>query len=265
MLKYLGLESRINPEQERDAILTFLERYWDISTDPERSIAGVIDYILEAGIKYGVAVQEEQTQEAVDLRNKWIDIYKAAGRELTINKIDFKRTTSDEEMAAYRRLGYFDFETQVNPIETALIKEMAISAQPKGYEAYKQEHGTNTENYEDMNEELEFTGTLELHNFLAAPNPPFPYCLNKGSIYYTEANQGRSPLTELISAVYSQGMNIGMGVVEQKWGTVESIKDDGVPIRRLTEEEREAGRTELRKIIELSKGLELLEQENEKV
>lgn len=262
MVNYLGIESRINPEQERDAILTFLKKYWDISTNPERSIAGIIDYILEAGIKYGVAVQEEQTQEAVDLRNKWVDIYKAAGRELTINKIDFKRTTSDEEMAAYRRGFFFSFETQIDPVEAALIKKEAISAQPKGYEAYKQEHRANTENYDDMNEELEFTGTLQLHNFLAAMCPPFPYCLNKGTIYYGEANQSRSPLVGLISAIYGQGMSMGMRVVEQKWGTVESIKDDGEPIRSYTEEEMETAREELRKIIKL---LDQEEQENEKV
>lgn len=206
-MKYQGIESKIDPKDERDAILKFLDRYWDISFKSKKPLTEAIDYILQTGIKYGIALHEKEVQQAVDFYNRMVDY--ANSENKNVPKIDFQRTTSDEDSKGH-------FALQAGLVETTLKKEWKISAKPKGYEAFKQAYDSG--DFADIDENLEFEGT-RLHDKIGASCPDLPDYLKKGNIYYSEENQNRTPLREMVGAILRQGMNIGIRVVEQKYGT----------------------------------------------
>ncbi len=207
-MEYLGIESKINPENEKDAIVRFLDRYWDITLAPEETLPKMVDYILDSGIKYGIAYQERELQEKVNEYNSLVDLLSKEGKKA--DRINFIRTTSNESIE-------FNFSLQIDYLKPRVVERWRISAQPKGYEEFRKAH--QGEEFVDMDERLEFEGS-ELPYYLAAHCLSFEVSLNKGHVFHH-----KDPLTSLVSAIYQQGMSIGMQVVEQKWGSKEDISD----------------------------------------
>lgn len=196
-------------QAEMDSITKFLARYWDVQLKPLTEIYQPVDYILDAGINYGIALQEKDHETTIRIYNDFVDMANRVGLK-KLSKIDFIRTTSKDN---------FDFERETNLMEPA-VKQWVISAVPKDYESFKQQHGS--EDFADKDEALEFDG-VKLPSKIAAGCFSFAECLKKGNIYYNEENQGRGPLTELVGAIFRQGMSIGMHAVEKNYGTEAEI------------------------------------------
>ncbi len=208
-MKYLNLESSISPEKERDEIVKFLDKYWNVKVRPGKSLGEAIDYVLQEGINSGIAWQEKKSQELVEDYNTLANWANEAGGNVSV--IDFERTTTDEDVARYN-----------NPfkrLESVLRKNWLFSAQPKGYKKFKRTHEAIPQAYD---EDLEFFGS-GLHSSLRSSCPGFADSLEKGFVYYSEKEQDRSPVNELAGAIYRQGMTIGIQMVEQKWGTPSEI------------------------------------------
>jgi hypothetical protein len=76
-----------------------------------------------------------------------------------------------------------------------------IEAKPKGYDKYLktyQEHDTEDHEYE-------FDGPLDE----SASCDAFPERISISNIAYSDTQQGRTPLRELIGAVFAYGLNVG--------------------------------------------------------
>lgn len=201
---YQGIESAIDPIKERNAILKFLNRYWDVRTKRNKSLADANDYILQEGIRYGIALYEKEYNETTEVYNELMEMRNAREGKKS-KKIDFQRTTIDDDLKG-------NFPSRIDLIETTIKREFIMSAMPKKYKSFKYR--------DDDDEELEFDGTKELHYIAGgAVCFNFPTSLKSRHIHYSEENQERSPLTELVSAIYRQGMNIGVQAVAQKYGT----------------------------------------------
>ena len=187
-MKYQGIESAISPEKEKEAILEFLDKYWDVKIVSGEPVEKIINYIFQEGIKCGIDIQEEFNQFPIDRINS------------DSKKIEFKRTNPNF--------------IKLDDIPSNLKKQgWNISAQPKEYESFKQ---TYDEFNEPEIEELEFSGS-KLHCSLAAGYLDFKDALTKKQVYTMEISDDKSPLASLIDAVYFQGMSIGIQVVDQKW------------------------------------------------
>jgi hypothetical protein len=210
-MNYQGIESKINPEDETSAIVEFLNKNWDIYLKPKKSLSNIIDYVLQEGIHYGVALQEKKIQEIIPLYT--IATRLKEDNEKKTETISFERTTKDEDKSK-------DFPKRIEYIKSRLKKEGLVSAQPKGYDAFKKAH--DTEDFAYRNKKVEFKG-VKLHNAMSHVVLNFVDTLAKGNIHYSEKEQGRPPITGLVSAIYRQGMSIGMYLVEQRWGTTKDM------------------------------------------
>ena len=127
-MKYQGIESKVNPEAERNAILEFLVSNWDVTVRPQRHLSEAIDYLLLEGIRYGIALQEKETQRTVETYNSFVSI--ANNRSGTFEPIIFTRTSSENDLNG-------DFPGLGETTEARIRKEWVIFATPKDYEAFK--------------------------------------------------------------------------------------------------------------------------------
>ncbi|MBI4095813.1 MAG: hypothetical protein HY438_03070 [DPANN group archaeon] len=212
-MKYLGIESKINPAIERDAIVKFLNSYWDISIR-KGTLVKVVDYILREGIKYGIALQEDKTEDLVTTFNTAADVLRARGQTENINHLSFKRTSKRSPR---------EFTYLLESILDNLTINWQIIAEPKDYYAYCQLHAD--EEHPRNEENLEFDG-VQPHSYIDVICFSFQHSLSKANVMYSDKSQGRLPLEQMVVEILHQGMTIGMKCVEQKYGTLhEAYKD----------------------------------------
>lgn len=201
---YQGIGTPLPELLERDAIVLFLDRYWDVNVVHGRHLPDAIEYILQRGANYGVAVREDYVEE--EIRSEMI------GKEP--RQSEFHRTTAKVD----RRPVY-----NIDPLKKEIAENRIISAAPQGYERFKQEHGSD--DFFDREEVLEFTGA-PLHNNLFAHCQDFPTALKCGEVLHKVGNNG-SPLTALVGATFLQGMSIGYTIVDQKYNSLlEELRND---------------------------------------
>ncbi len=194
---YQGIESTISEVAERDAILLFLDRYWDVQVTEGKSLSDTVDYLLQEGAQYGIAVREDYIEDEI----RWYTRFtKSAPSE-------FQRTTTRSER---------DFSTQVDPLRKLIAEQWIVSAAPKGYEQYCKEHGKD--DVADRDVVLEFTGAL-LHQTLGANFFDLPEALTCGHVFHKVGEKG-NPLHELVGVIYRQGISLGYHVVDQKYGSL---------------------------------------------
>ncbi len=205
-MSYQGIDCKKDLESERDAILKFLGKYWNVRVKDDKSLSEVVYSLLEEGFNYGIILQELKTEEAVKMYNENVDVINNFNKKTVAEPLEFSRSTTGKER---------NFEFFAGELEKELLEKWKISAQPKGYRAFKKKH--YSENFAEIDENIEFGG-LPLHSDMAATCIQFPILMQKGHIYYNEEDQGNSPLSELVGAVLRQGMTIGMNAVEKKYG-----------------------------------------------
>jgi len=210
-MQYQGIESKIDPAIEMDAIAAFLDKYWNVKVK-NGSVLDVVSYIVEEGINYGIAYWEHETEGHISLYNSLTDTLSEVNPNLDIVRIELSRTSEQDE---------FTFSSEMESIGRLLKEKYGVTASPKGYRRYCKEN--EAWDFSDLDEVLEFEGTTELHPSLSVTTHGFSEGMKKGPVMYNDKEQGYSPLSTMMGCVFRQGMTIGMGVVEQKYGTREEI------------------------------------------
>lgn len=198
-LKYQGIESNVDSENEKRAILSFLDRYWDVKIEGDWQLPKVVDYIFDKGIKYGIALRESVVEPEIERHNTLASYRNNHGRKIEFTGISRKRN--------------FRFEREMGALEKRLGKHVQITAKPKGYEEFCAAHPEEFPDDEN-DEKLEFNGT-KLHSSIGAGCFNFEESLSRAHVKYDDKSQGRSPSTTMISTIFRQGINIGVLVVEQ--------------------------------------------------
>ncbi|MGV8086514.1 MAG: hypothetical protein ACP5N1_02700 [Candidatus Woesearchaeota archaeon] len=215
MNEYSGVVSKINSKKERDSILQFLHNYWTIqikSKSDTSTLTTIVDYVLEEGIKYGIAYQEKQLLSTIEKYNL---IARAMDPDNKNNwQINFNITTKEKD---------FDFGHKISYIEKIIKKDASINAVPKDYTTFKATHSLD-----DLSnivlEKPKFNGA-KLDDSILAVCTDFATTLSIKEIYFYEKEQNRSPLSSLIGAILRQGMTIGYDLVDQKWGSKSEYTD----------------------------------------
>lgn len=198
--------SSIKPKEEKQAILDFLRTYWDITTAHGDMLSIAVEYVLQKGITYGINWQENKLEKIINTYS------------------DFKITEKDEKLKGFKPRKEdepepeFDFAKEVEIMAKSLKKDWGMRAQPKDYQAFKKAYN---EDREIKPEILEF-GRTKLHHSIEYEGFPFE-TLSKENILYNDEKQDKEPLTELVSAVYKQGMNLGVLAVEERYGSTKEI------------------------------------------
>jgi ribulose bisphosphate carboxylase small subunit len=232
MVTYLGIESKVNIKKEQEAIVEFIDKYWEVEIIPKvnnnpvykikadkeldncinNNISSIVDYILNQGIKFGIAYQEKIISPQIDFYNKIIG-------ELGSNKkIDFQITQTEKN---------FDFSKKTKSIKNHLTKNYSINAEPKDYFEFKKSYKTlMTTPYK----KCEFHGA-ELASSILLVCSDFADTLSTRGVYFDEKEENRKPLTNLIGAILRQGISIGYDLVEQKFGNKVLLKIEDITNR----------------------------------
>jgi len=187
---------KIDLEVERDAIVTFLDRYWDVETT--RPLSGIVDEILEMGKKSGISIREGKLEEKLEVYN--IGIERTGERNL----IEFSRT---EPPLCF----YFDI---ISSLVSKLEKDFT-SVEPKDYQIFKEEH--DSDDRFDGGEEFEFGGAELGGDYQSRECVAFVDRLRPGEVYYQEENQVDSVLYVLIRAMYARGEDLGEYSVGERY------------------------------------------------
>jgi hypothetical protein len=95
-----------------------------------------------------------------------------------------------------------DFNSIMDAVMKYLDMYWDVEAKPKGYDEYLKAYSEGDTNYE----EYEFDDPLDT----SASCPSFPNRLSKLNIAYSHKEQDITPLRELIGAVFTYGMNVGI-------------------------------------------------------
>lgn len=94
-----------------------------------------------------------------------------------------------------------NFPSLMKSIMEYLDKYWKIKAKPKGYDKYLETY----EEYDTEDREYEFSGPLDV----SASCDEFPERISRSNVAYGDTQQGRTPVYELIGAVFAYGLNIG--------------------------------------------------------
>lgn len=202
MVQYLGIESKVDLIKERDAIVEFLNNYWDINVlnkSKVENLGEIVSYILESGVKYGIGYQEKQLQPIIQGYNR---ICGLTGNDE--DKADFQLTVTEEK---------FDLENKIKIVQKAIIKDNIFHVEPKEYNKCRE-----SKFYLKPKEKLVFNGST-LPDSILVGVCDLPTVLCKEEVFFYENTQNRSPASNLIGAILRQGIGIGYDLVEQKWGT----------------------------------------------
>ena len=205
-MRYLDVESDIDPREEIGHIVGFLDRYWDVDVRPGTSLAKAVGYVLGEGIRTGIANQESRTERLIYGYNNLVS--GTNDQEINLDPIDFeRRTDGDSELS-------WDSESTRRNLET----RWNISAKPKNYERFKREHDPN-----DMpNFDLGYGG-IDVHPRFIPSTHRFQYFLESQVVYHYEDGSSITPLETMIEAIFCQGEYIGIHAVEKRWGTENDI------------------------------------------
>jgi len=208
VVNYQGIESKVDIDQEKKAIVTFLNDYWEIRLKGIMTLPGIVDHIYDAGIEYGIAYREKEVGEQVRTHNKHADLDKRIhdedpGHAVSCKKIKFTGTSTRRDL---------NFERAMNRLLKWSSRHVEYCT-PQGYDEYRQAH---PEDFPEEKETLEFDG-IELHHSLGATSYNFNEALKKSNVLVNDRDQGRPPLTTLLEVIFRQGANFGVLLVEQKY------------------------------------------------
>ncbi|MBI5066100.1 hypothetical protein HZA97_07730 [Candidatus Woesearchaeota archaeon] len=227
-------------KQEKQAIKEFLDAYWNFrvskktkiqtrkfegsplcedlteifSPIPETVILAhgrsrdpidvVIESVLVQGINRGIVLgYEDMKDQLIYLNGNAKDINAAGVLEEKLILLQGRKAPNCEGFEKY-------FEKDSDALRIFLKSYFSISAQPKGYRAYKKSESTLERN---LSEHAEFKG-VNTHESLVAGHPPFIETLSEPNVFYGDTEQGRTPFDTLICAVLRQGMTLGKNYVE---------------------------------------------------
>lgn len=201
-MEYLGIEPSIKPADERNAIVEFLDRYWDVRMKDKKPIGKAVDYVLRKGIEFGIAVRERDIGNRLGMEEDVLG-YRLGNQ-------GFRKTV--------RAVYGYEFAPAAEAAEENLKRNWMVSAAPKGFKKYKRTH--RSEEFSDPPNEREFNGS-DLYHSMAVCTPGFSDFLRPENVFYEEDQRDRGPLNALTAAIFRQGMTIGMRVVDEKWGEEE--------------------------------------------
>jgi hypothetical protein len=190
---YQGIESLIDSDKEKEAMLEFLGRYWNVQTRGSWGLSKIVSNVFDEGVNYGIAYRERETADRLD------------GKVYPQSDVGIK-------VKITQKVSNVSCENQVDYLRT----KAKISAKPKGYKKFYQAH--KGKDFPEEDEDLEFSGS-RLNNTLGATCPGFGDMLKKRSVKYNQ-DRGRSPEFTLIRAIFTQGMSFGYNVVDQKYDPV---------------------------------------------
>jgi len=211
VLTYQDIESVIDPEQERDAIVKLLDTYWNVRVAAGKTVGGVVDCLLQEGIKVGIATQETITEETVkEYNERYVLMFSRIDLKGIPETIPFTNTTKGSEYDFYKKPGQFEFEDNlIKKVE----QEFRLRGVPKGYQrALSNERSGGRPAWEP----LPFEGT-DLHF-----SPYGPPCITHSLAPAGVARRKTCSIVKssreiLIFAVYHHGHSIGRTVVDQKY------------------------------------------------
>jgi hypothetical protein len=213
-MKYQGIESPLDPDYEAIAIKEFLHRYWSIKS--KKPILGLVNHVLNEGIRLGITSQERKTQEEYKNYNLSVDFlnkqrgYSLEHRCVTLST--FKQTLKGDEL--------------IESLVRLSKRKYGLSAKPKSYDRFVQKY-KKTQTWGDTEKEAEklvFNGAPWHYSMEWS----FTKEMNGAQIVYEEKSQGNKPLNIMMYSILKQGATIGMLCVEKKYGTEISIVLDGV-------------------------------------
>jgi len=205
VLTYQDIESVIDPEQERDAIVKLLDTYWNVRVAAGKTMGQAIDYLLQEGIKVGIATQETITEEKVRrYQKRHACMLSDIGLKGIPETIVFTNTTKGSEYDFYKKPGQLEFEEKLTK---QAEKKFRLRGIPKGYQRVLRNDWIPYES-------LPFEGT-NLHFYPYSSD--IAHSLTPETVVQRRTTRSQLPREILIDAVYEHGISIGMVVVDQKY------------------------------------------------
>lgn len=213
-MEYQGVVYPIDPLKERNAIVGFLKKNWEVKIGKNLSLDKLVDEILEIGIEEGIGLGEKQAKECWN-GEPGEGIY---GEAVILNRktksdYTFVRTKFPVTKKNWRGK---DLQRLAKKISRTLVSEERLFfAEPKGYEKYFEK---NKDNSPEILKVPNY-GVSNPHHWLFG-RIPFTENLSCPGVLYNYNQNSIKPRELLVESIIFQGMNVGFGAVwkfYQEW------------------------------------------------